>query len=116
MLTRPPHVITVQRRKASTDANGATVYVADGGPVEVQCTVRSRSAAEDLSGGVAAATDFRILARTWPGDIDSLITWKGVELEPVGDPLPYDGSRRTQHFEIRANLTQQSREAGIWPR
>ncbi len=99
MLNRPRHVVTVQNRRLVRGAHG-TEYRLDGDPVEVPCTVRSSSATETNTDGLQVSTLKRVIARTWPGDVHSLITFRGDEYEPQGDPQEFDGSERTTHWEI----------------
>lgn len=107
-LDRPQHVAAVQRRIA-TPSDYGSIYADDGAPVLVPCTIRALSAEESEALGVTATTVYRLICRSWPGDINSLITWNGALYEPIGDPLRFDGSARTAHFEVRLKRIQQGR-------
>lgn len=100
ILDRPKHEAIVQRREQRATPHGSAL-AAVGGPVAVPCTVRALTAAEAAELGLGTETIYRVIARDWPGDVLSLVTWQGEQWEPIGQPLRFDGSPRTQHWEVR---------------
>ncbi|MFD5599181.1 hypothetical protein ACFWHR_03895 [Leucobacter sp. NPDC058333] len=100
LLDRTPHIVTVQRRKRRVTPHGSSL-VAFGAPVDVSCVVRALSASEAADLGLTTETVHRVVSREWPGDVLSLVTYNGAKWEPIGDPLWFDGSARTQHWEVR---------------
>ena len=107
MFARPPHVVTVQARHPVTTAHG-TAFEHVGKPVDVPCTVRAVSAAETNVDGLTALTMRRIVARDWPGDIYSLVTWGGDTWQQQGDAQLFDGSPATRHWEVFLRKTEAS--------
>lgn len=121
------YVVVIPRTIVYT-AHGAS-YV-EGKPIRVVCDVEGKavqagmfanSGEEDTNmqaqGGLRQLTDFRIIARQWPGDILSLIwmpeqglhwpdgTPGGSWLEAVGRPVPLThGSRNARHTQIMSHL------------
>lgn len=110
--------VIVQPRKPVRTAHG-NKYENDGEPVRVVCSVEGRaqqagmfsiSGAEDKTpqnqGGLTEVTPIQILAREWPGDIHSLIWWKGDWYDADGSPVTRDtGTPESRHVEIRARRT-----------
>lgn len=106
LLTRKaPHTVHVQLRTPTREANGQRVYKPTGDPIPVKCSVqpaRDWSSAEestDLTG--FQLTDLRIIiARDWPGDVNSYVIWDGDVWETVGRPQQFKQSRRTGHWRV----------------
>lgn len=105
LLDRSGHVVTVQRRERRITPHGP-VLAAVGPAVSVQCGVRALTASETADLGLTTETVYRVLAREWPGDVNSLLTYKGDQWEPIGDPLHFDGSPRTRHTQVRMKLVR----------
>lgn len=99
MLDRPPHRVQVQRREPVRTAHG-TSFEPVGDPITVRCIVRAVSASESNVDGLTAQTMRRIVARDWPGDIYSLVSWGGIVWQQQGDAQLFDGSIRTRHWEV----------------
>lgn len=121
------YVVVVPRHVVYT-AHGA-VY-REGTPVKVVCDIEGKavqagmfanSGEEDTNmqsqGGLRQLTDYRIIARAWPGDILSVIwmpipglAWPdrvpgGDLLEAVGHPVFLDwGSHMIQHVQVMARI------------
>lgn len=94
------HRVTVQRRHSVPTAYGTDI-VDDGPPLEnVPCTVRFQTSSEVTSEGLIIVTYGRLIARTWPGDEYSLVTFKGREYDTQGEPIEFDGSKATAHWEV----------------
>lgn len=75
-----------------------------GDPIEVPCTVqavREWSTEEEIRvEGLQVLTLARLFARSWPGDVNSIVTWDGHEWETVGEPQHFQVSRRTNHWSV----------------
>jgi len=97
-----PHTVMVQKRVPMRTAGYGSSYANNGAPVPVRCTVRMLSTSETAVLGIEAQAVIRILARSWPGDARSLITWGGRSWESRGVPVVCDGSRATAHVEVTA--------------
>lgn len=100
ILDRPKHEVIVQRRERRVTPHGSAL-AAVGAPIPVPCSVRALTAAETADLGLSTETVYRVVARDWPGDVLSLLTWRGDDWQPIGDPLRFDGSTRTQHWQVR---------------
>lgn len=104
LLDRPPHKVTVQKKVRTQGLRGAYHEENDGEPIEVACmvqAVREWSTEEELVvDGLQVLTLARIFSRTWPGDVNSIVTWDGYEWETVGEPQHFQVSRRTEHWSI----------------
>jgi hypothetical protein len=100
LLDRPRHRLTVQKRKAGPkDSVGNLTLVNDGAPVTVGANVHPLRAEEILSRGLQEVVARRVVARTWPGDIHTLIYFDGYEWEQ--EPAEhFDQSPTTDHFEV----------------
>lgn len=101
---RGPHSVIVQNRVKGR-VNGHPVWVPDGDPVLIEhCHVQSvrewATAEETYEHGLSLLSMFRIFTRTWPGNVDSLVYFRGGEYETVGTPQYMDGSPRTEHWVI----------------
>lgn len=99
LLTSPRHRVSVQRRVESAGAHGVA-FLHEGKPVSVPCTVRFLSSTEAYQSGLTLGASVRVIAVSWPGDALSLVTWRGVEWQQVGDAMLFDGSPRTAHAEV----------------
>lgn len=101
---RGPHTVVVQNRvKGRT--NGHPTWVASGDPITIEnCHVQSvrewATAEESYEHGLTLLSMFRIFTRTWPGNVDSLVYFRGGVYETVGTPQYMDGSPRTEHWVI----------------
>lgn len=119
--------VLVQNRRRVIDAHGGH-YVDDGAPIRVVCNVEGRaqqagqfsiSGAESKrpqdQGGLTEVTPVQILARTWPGNIHSLVWIHPVNPDLTVDEEHWDkydtdgapiarnhGSKTSRHWEIRA--------------
>lgn len=99
-----PHSVVVQNRVKSRK-NGQTVYRPDGNPILIpSCHVQSvrewATAEEIYDNGLSLLSMNRIFTRTWPGNVDSIIYFRGGRYETVGTPQYMDGSKRTEHWVI----------------
>lgn len=105
--------VLVQKRVRRDGAHGDDL-IEVGEPVEVVCSVEDRaqqagmfsiSGQEDktigTAGGLQEVTPIQIMALDWPGDIDSLIWWKGDKYDADGAPV-HRSHGLTPHWEIRA--------------
>jgi hypothetical protein len=100
LLTKPRHRLVVQRRKTDAkDSLGNPKLVADGDPVTVGANVHPLRADEILARGLQESIARGVVARTWPGDIHSLIYFDGYEWEQEPAEL-FDQSRSTTHVEV----------------
>lgn len=93
--------VTIQNRTPTKTAHGTT-YTNTGDPISVRCDVRMLSTTETAQLGLLDHTVIRILARTWPGDSRSVLTWRNKQWEPQGHSLERTGSAKTRHIEITA--------------
>lgn len=94
------HRVSVQLRKPKKTSYGTTL-VNDGDPISgVPCTVRFLSTSEVTSEGLVLFTYGRLIAREWPGDEHSLVTFQGRDYDTKGEPLTFDGSPATAHVEV----------------
>jgi hypothetical protein len=80
--------------------------------VRVICDPRVVSTREVVDMGWREVAELQILAREWPGDENSLVVWRGQEWQPVGIPMPRDGSPATRHFHVRCQLVTGSGDGG----
>ncbi len=106
LTTRAPHKVLVQNYTHTVNQRGLTSKTADGDPVEVRCMcepVREWSAAEETDTVGLQVRDLLVIrAKTWPGDIHSIVTYDGSRYETVGAPqrLHAGLSKRTHHWRI----------------
>lgn len=104
LLDRPPHTVIVQRKARVQGQRGGYHEEPIGDPIAVPCmvqAVREWSTEEELVvDGLQVLTLARIFSRTWPGDVNSIVTWDGFEWETVGEPQHFQVSRRTEHWSI----------------
>lgn len=101
---RAPHRVQVQNRAMTRDMRGMQVFDPDGDPVTVRCMVEPvrdwASSEEDQTLGLQVIDMAVIRSRTWPGDVNSHITYEGGLYETVGVPQRFHAGRRTQHWRI----------------
>jgi hypothetical protein len=104
MLDRAPHTVSVQLMANVQGVRGSYEAQKVGVPLVVRCSVqavREWSSEEEIQvDGLQALTLARIFSRTWPGDINSIVTWDGYEWETIGDPQHFQMSKRTNHWTI----------------
>jgi hypothetical protein len=102
LLSNPRHLVQVQLRELVDVARGRTALQNVGGLLPVRCNVQPLSSADRLVyGGATADTMRSITAVTWPGDLNSLVIFDGIEWDTYGDPQFFKMSPRTAHWEIR---------------
>lgn len=102
MLRRGRHVVTVQNYTTARSERGHRLPEPAGAPVTVACNVQPSHSDEDTDAGLQAILTLRITASTWPGDINSRITYDGHEYDTVGEPMVHAMSRRTAYIEVIA--------------
>lgn len=104
LTTRAPHVVEVQKRRRAKNGRGVTELMNDGPRVKVRCAVqgaREWSTEEQrLDSGLQVLSIERIFSKTWPGDVNSLVYFRGEEYETVGSPVQASMSRNTSHYSI----------------
>lgn len=100
LLDNAPHRVLVQNRVKTTNSRGQTVLTDSGNPIPVRCSCQPLSAVESNFDGLQALTKRRIISRTWPGDILSVVTWDGSDWDTVGRPQQLSMSSGTAHWEI----------------
>ena len=101
---KAPHVVTVQNRVVTRNAQGQRVYVNDGPPMTVRGMVepvRDWSSSEESESLGLQVIDLMIIrSREWPGNVDSHVTFNGALYETVGAPQRHSVSPRTGHFRV----------------
>ncbi|KLI04081.1 MULTISPECIES: hypothetical protein [Mycolicibacterium] len=101
LLNRPTDVVTVFEETAVTDSDGNTVTKPSAVGVICKAVVRPLSSTEDDGG---TTTKYRLRLVGWHGDqlgAQSAVEWNGKRYAVDGDPLIYNGSRRTARVEYR---------------
>lgn len=104
LTRRAPHTVLVQNRSMTRDTGGRQVWVPDGPLIPVKCAVqvaRDWSSAEEYHDAGLQVLDMRVvLARYWPGNENSHVTWSSELWEMVGAPGELNMSRRTRHWRV----------------
>lgn len=101
---RAPHTVMVQNRGMTRDPRGLPVMGPVGDPIPVRCMVepvRDWSSSEEVETNGLQVVDMGIIrSRTWPGDVNSHVTFDGSMYETVGAPQHHSVSRRTRHYRV----------------
>lgn len=102
---RAPHIMEVQLREVqATGSRGASELIPVGDPIVVRGSmqpVREWSTAEEYPyKGMQVLDLWRAYARTWPGNMDSLVYFQGEKYESVGNPSRRGMSRFTAHTVV----------------
>jgi hypothetical protein len=82
-----------------TDADGNTITRAAKVGTLVRAVVQPISSTEDAAGGFNTESRYRLRLINYPGILgaQSQIEWLGKRYSVHGEPLVYNGSRRTAH-------------------
>lgn len=96
------HRVDVTLRHPTATAYG-TKLVVDDTLTGVACTFRELSSSAVTSEGLVVNTAARIIARDWPGDEYSRVTFKGRDYDTQADPIEFTGSGTTHHWEVMLN-------------
>lgn len=101
---KAPHTVQVQNQVMVRNERGLPVLAPSGALLPVKCMVepvRDWSQAEETAALGLQIVDLRVVrARTWPGDVLSLILWEGDWYETVGAPQHHSVSKRTGHYRV----------------
>ena len=105
---RGKDTIHIQKREIRR-VNGFQEYVNIGDPIEMrhvsmQSVREWASAEEEYMDGLQLLSLRRMFARSWPGDVHSIVYFEGRQYETVGEPQRMDGSPRTAHWVITLKL------------
>lgn len=73
-------------------------------PIEVACSPQWVQARQENSIGLAPDSDVIVFSKTWGFPAQSRFFWQGKTFEQVGEAMFFYGSKRTEHFEVRAKL------------
>lgn len=73
-------------------------------PIEVACSPQWVQARQENNIGLAPDSDVIVFSKTWGFPAQSRFFWQGKTFEQVGEAMFFYGSKRTQHFEVRAKL------------
>lgn len=115
---KAPHELWVQLRETVRTPEGLRTQLEIGDPIRVRCKVepvRDWSSAEETYFAGLQVKDLRVIySRTWPGDLNSIILYRGELYETVGQPQLYNSSRRTSHYRITVKWIG-DRGADRWP-
>lgn len=119
LLTRnAPHVAWIQNRTSGRTAEGLRALIPDGDPLKVRCKVepvRDWSSAEESYFAGLQIKDLRVVySRDWPGDLHSVVLYRGELYETVGQPQLYNASPRTTHYRITVKWVG-DRSDDLWP-
>lgn len=69
-------------------------------PLPVRCFIQMVSSEETFSMGKSINSVYRIYAKEWPGQFDSVIRYKGRTLRQIGDADDTSDIERVGHVEI----------------
>lgn len=102
--SRAPHVVEIQNRVMVTTSRGAKEFQDVGPLVSLRCSVQPvrewSTAEEHLYKGMQVMDLKQIFARRWPGDIHTLVYFRGDVFESVGQPGKRGMSRATAHATV----------------
>ena len=104
ILLFPPHTVEVQLRELTKVGNGQMELTDVGARINVRCMVQGvrewSTEEEDKTSGLQIISQARLYCRTWPGDVNSGVFYKGIEYECVGDPVEQEMSLPTHHWAV----------------
>lgn len=105
LLSRGNEVVTVYTETVVTDSDGNRVTRPGTVGVVCRAVVQPISTSENAdAGGFATATKYRLRLVGWQGEplgAQSTVEWNGKKYSIDGDPMVYNGSRRTAHIDYR---------------
>lgn len=97
-----PDTVVIQPRVVERGARAERALANDGGPLTLKkVTVRPLSDVELNSGGTEVFSQKVVVSRTWPADVNGLVTWDGYNWDTIGEPQFLPGSRSSRHYEVR---------------
>lgn len=114
ILNRLPHVAKVYLTKDVAIKYNETKKVVDyDNPIEVSCFVQMVSTEETFAMGKSLNSVYRVFAKTWPGQFDSVIQWRGRSFKQVGDADDTTDIPRVGHVELLMETSQAVIKNGV---